>query len=364
MSHLLTLMSQRAVQYLLLDRFTTDAAAPLTSPRTCEPGPGQMVKAVDSGNVGSIVGGKFRVAGSTAYANTRYYWTDRSGSGFARVTGRAFRFKATIVSFGTLIGGVWNSTTINTAPSYPAPFLSSNSVLATTTGASNLSTLSTGVEYTFWLVLRSTGALLIAQGGVFTTPTLVWVFADGTDATLWPGLTSSGGTHDTEDVTVTDFSGAYLSDYGLATQRLVSPAAGATFQHTADCLIDFTVTTLPNPGIPMVLFRQQDASNYWNIFINSVGDLLLREVVSGSTTTRGTASGVITAGHRVVVVAEGAVIKVYSNNVLRMTYSSATNFQTLASGMVGASLNGAVISECVAWPRVLSGAALSTLAGV
>src|ERR1035437_7829996 len=46
-----------AVVYLLLDRFTTDHAAPLATPRTAEPGPGALT-ITDSGSHMSISGGK------------------------------------------------------------------------------------------------------------------------------------------------------------------------------------------------------------------------------------------------------------------------------------------------------------------
>lgn len=55
-SKLLTTASN-AVRYLLRDQFTSDVAAPLVSPRTCEPGPGQLT-ITDAQGRAYISGGK------------------------------------------------------------------------------------------------------------------------------------------------------------------------------------------------------------------------------------------------------------------------------------------------------------------
>lgn len=54
---------QSSVIYLLNDQFTTDAAAPLASPRTCEPGPGTLTLVQNDGQF-SISGGEVGVSGA------------------------------------------------------------------------------------------------------------------------------------------------------------------------------------------------------------------------------------------------------------------------------------------------------------
>src|SRR5690606_5532771 len=84
------------------------------------------------------------------------------------------------------------------------------------------------------------------------------------------------------------------TDYGIATQRLAGArSAGDTFTHEADCLLEFTVTTLPSADQIEMRFRAQDASNYWQVTVDSSGNLDLDEVVGGVVTQRGTAAGVI-----------------------------------------------------------------------
>ena len=56
---------------LLYDTFKTADAAPITSPRTCEPGPGTLV-ITDTGNNAAIVDGEFKVTGVAGAGNPRF----------------------------------------------------------------------------------------------------------------------------------------------------------------------------------------------------------------------------------------------------------------------------------------------------
>lgn len=347
------------ITYLLLDRFTTNASAPLTSPRTCEPGPGTLT-ITDTGNKLSISGGALNSLAGTGSDDPLLY----SGT-YARLAGRALlclmgqlanggsggaspRFGWTSgISSGNVFGGV--------------PL---NGSISACIGGSNLPLLGTavrGTAYNWAVIQRSTGFFLIFDGK------LAWVDNTDTAATVRALLGSRGTGGDgfsLSNFRVTDLPAPWTTDYGIATQRLVSPAAGATFTHEANCLLDWTITTLPTAGTLAVRFRKQDSSNYWVVSTDTSANLSLYEVVAGVTTFRAGVSGVMVAGHRVVIVADGSVIKGYSNNVLRWTYSSATNFATATSGEVNSLGTGGVLSELVSWPRTLSGTALSTLAAV
>jgi hypothetical protein len=126
--------------------------------------------------------------------------------------------------------------------------------------------------------------------------------------------------------------------------RLLNPTAGATFAHPANTRIEFTVAALPVSGNIDLFFRKQDATNYWRVAVGSTGNFTLLEVVAGAGTTRGTANGVMSSGHRVVIIATGSVITGYSNGVLRWTYSSASNFATATTGEISSLGTGGSIS--------------------
>jgi hypothetical protein len=152
------------------------------------------------------------------------------------------------------------------------------------------------------------------------------------------------------------------TDYGIATDRKAgSVSEGTTFTHEADCLIEYTVTTLIDQVI--LFFRIQDATNYWRIRINDVGTILLQEVVGGGITSRGSAASVVSSGDRILIVAEGETISVYTNNVLRITYALAANFKTETDGELD-DIGTSVVSDLVSWPRTLSGAAKAALDAV
>jgi hypothetical protein len=106
-----------------------------------------------------------------------------------------------------------------------------------------------------------------------------------------------------------------------------------------------------------VRFRVQDSNNYWSIRITNIGTLVLEEVVAGVISQRINVVAIVSSGHRIVVVAEGSTIRVYSNNDLRGTYASASNFSTAAAGELNSLGTGGAVSDIVAWPRTISGAA-------
>lgn len=89
---------------------------------------------------------------------------------------------------------------------------------------------------------------------------------------------------------------------------------------------------------------------------------MLNEVVAGTPTSRGTgAAGSIANGQRLVVIADGSTIRVYANNVLKTTYTTATNFATSTAGVLASLGTGGAVADLIAWPRTLSGSAAAIL---
>ena len=94
-----------AIVYLLRDQFSTNAAAPLTTPRTCEPGPGTLVIA-DAGNKLSISSQALQMLATTAFAATM------RGDAISRVAGVALLYTGTFGGTSGFVG--WSN---NTTPS-------------------------------------------------------------------------------------------------------------------------------------------------------------------------------------------------------------------------------------------------------
>jgi len=222
--------------------------------------------------------------------------------------------------------------------------------------------IATATPYTYGVVLRSTGAFYLAKGGAMPHWTLLWVSQTGNTSTVYPAITDYDVASNADYVRVLAVPEPFDSDTGLATDvHAGSVSAGTTFTHTADCLIEYTATTVPSGDSIDVQFRKQDATNFWICRINSSGDIALIETVAGSETSRGSAAGVVSSGHRVVIIADGTTIRGYSNNVLRWTYASATNFATATAGELDALGTGGAVSDLITWPRTLSGTAASIL---
>ncbi len=359
------------VTYLLRDEFTTAESAPLASPRTAEPGPGTLTIR-DTGNTWDISGGAIIAnAAATGAGNPRIV----SVSSFARATGLtmfvSWQRRSDLGGSGAQNPGV--GFVDRAGPllfdHVAAGFLGDN----TETVISELSTrvFSVGIPgnnsiIDGVIVLRSAGAwVFTVTGGVYT---LRWVLNTNTTATLYASVYSQGAyfPNHTYYMRVRQLEAPWQDDYGIATDRKAgSVSAGTTFGHEVDCLIEFVVTTVPSAGSIKVFFRIQDASNYWEIDIDSTGALTLNEVVAGSPTSRGSAAGVVANGDRIVIVADDTTIRVWdtgaSNVIRRIAYGSASNFQTEVDGELDALGTGGVVNDIATWPRTISGSAKTEL---
>lgn len=339
--------------YLLLDRFTTNASAPLSSPRTCEPGPGTLTIA-DTGNRLSISGSKLIFTGSTSGGTDPRL----TGPSQARLAGRAIISTLNCVLTGEILFG-WATDALGTNLSYRQYLRSSGTAGLVDVWESGLvgqatGTLAASTDTRFACIMRSTGMFYVLGNK------LQWVGVSGSGAlypvmTYWFGITGQI----LDDFRVIDLSAvnsAWATDYGIATTRLAGArSAGDTFTHTANCLIEWTTTTLDGSASHIIGFRRQDATNYWWVQVNSSGAFNLWEQIAGVNNLRGsTGGGTVTNGHRIVMVLDGTTIKGYSNNVLRWTYSSASNFALSTAGVVIQLGAAGVLSDLVAWPRDIS----------
>lgn len=362
--HLLTAMrlAGGGLTFLLRDDFLTDASAPLASPRTAEPGPGTLTF-VDTASQLSIAGGEIVPSAQTAGALDPLIHM----AGYARQAGRVFTARVKRVSafagndaspqmgWATAAGGGISTYTglIFVASSMNILRYSATSTATGIVAASD-------AFYNFHFILRSTGSFVIVGN------TLEWVENAGSNATMYPAIAASAASRmpaGVDTFRILDLPAPFNSDFGLATQRLAgSVAAGTTFVHEANCVIEWVQTTLPSAGNTTRLwFRKQDSSNLWRVLIENSGNISLDEIVAGTVTIRGSAAGVLSNGHRVVVVADGSTIRVYSNNVLRITYSSASNFAAATVGELNLLAGGSVVSDIVSWPRTLPAYAASLL---
>jgi hypothetical protein len=341
-------------RYLLRDEFSTDRAGGAVHGTAAEPGPGNRV-VVDTENKLSLAGGLLVLSGgrTSPTVGDPGLWL----GAVTRAAGRclAFHFNRTSGNYGS-IGFDTNQS--GAVGDLALDFNTSNNLQASVAGnaTGNIVPGAAATDYQGAIVLRPAGAWLFLRGGAFPDWFLYWVDQGLSAATLYPCALSFNAVFAVDYLRVLDLPAPYNSDFGIATQRLAGARApGDAFGHEADFLLEWVTQRSVT-----VTFREQDENNYWAVAVWSDGTLALNEVVNGTTTTRGTAaSGTVANGHRVLVIAHGQTLRVFTNNILRITHSSAANFATRTNGRV---LSGDV-ADVVSWPRVLSGMARAALRG-
>lgn len=110
-------------------------------------------------------------------------------------------------------------------------------------------------------------------------------------------------------------------------------ANGATYTHTPNCRISFTVNAIPTVTGIVVRFRWQDATHFWMVQITTAGTLSLFENNAGFT-LRASAVGVVTGEAYVAVTCQNETITGYVNGTQVWQYTSAANFKTETDGNV------------------------------
>ena len=273
-----------SVVYQLRDEFTTTASAPLTTPRTAEPGPGQLT-IVDTENKISISGAALVVSGGKASSS----WGDPAfwGAAQTRATGLALLASISIGS-GNFAQFGWD--TDQTATGEIAAhcfYISSGQWLAGQAGNVQIVTVSIATAYQVALVLRSTGAFWFIKGGAFSSWTLLWVGTTVNTATLYPSLQVYSVATTLDYCRVRQLSAPFTTDNGFATLNVASPPTATDYTGDADANILITLTAagtiLTNGGIR---FRVVDASNYWIAYFNTVGAFRVDSVVAGTPTNQ------------------------------------------------------------------------------
>ncbi len=341
------------VTYLLRDLFTTDASAPLSSPRTCEPGPNTLTLVQTSGNF-SIVSGEFTYpvpSPTGTWQNMGFV----AVTGIARATGRAYLITSKLTSGSGLNAGLgfYASSALVASAAWTlgfhfGGFTYEGGSLATTT---TLYSYSVGTTYTYAVILRSTGALFLVNDGSWQ---LLWVSVLNTTATLYPAFESSSMAGTLDNARVVDLGGSFATDYGIATTYEATSSANDVIGTTADCIIEHTFTAAT--GVTKnILVRRLDDSNCWVVRCDQTGATIkLFEKNAGVETERATSAFTWTNGssYRVMVTATGATIRAFAGlaaaqpGAAKNSYASATFQQT----QTGAKVDHAG-TNFTAWPR-------------
>jgi len=305
---------------LLYDTFTTPDAAPITSPRTCEPGPGTLTIS-QTNNPFSIVGGELdvdQVAAAAHYlisADTLMA-TDGNAVFTLGVTGRTPEGTSRVggmASTGAVLDG-WALY----GTSYIRPMVGVGTIVTGRTGAG---------PHSIAQVRRSaTGVFhLYLDGSVWKLEWLHNAAAFGTYK--YAGIYDYDGDFKVQDLVVlplADYNSAWGGDWTEVTDTKTNPASLTTFDCAADSHINKTFTH-EDGKVVRLWWRFTDASNYMELYTAGTTDLIFRKDVLGSLSTLATLSGVLTDGvsAEIDIISEGSSIKVFVDKVLKSTVAVA-----------------------------------------
>lgn len=237
---------RRGTGYTFLkDQFITYQDPPVTSPRTCEPGPGELTF-VQTDGTQAISGGKLVFT-----AQTTAVWGDQGFSADVqtRAAGLALAMTLKLVSLEET-GFGWHTAaavvdpasmehSIQSVLSDPAPIISES-------GVEIVPDFTWGADRRFALVLRAAGCFYLLDGR------LLWVEDAGATASLYPVFSNLNGAGNIDNLLVTNLPARGYSnwgtEFGIATSVLSSPAEDATAAHADNFLTYVRGVTLPTAG--------------------------------------------------------------------------------------------------------------------
>jgi hypothetical protein len=349
-----------AIVISLKDQFTTDDAAPMTSPRTCEPTGALTV--VDTTNLMSISGGKLVWTGRNAQSDPMV----RTASAlYARAIGLAISAKVDStkeanVKLSPVAGSYYLDTHDNAGWSAGSLRIGDgNPIVQGATAGIN----------PIYVIARTKGYLVIQDVG--GTKTLLFVYGATTqaiDANLYAvvGAVNNNVAGEADNLYVARLPAPYATDTGIVTNSSASPASNDELTHTADCHVE--VEWVATTGATAELWlRRTDADNGWVVRCDQGGSTIkLIQKQGGVETERSSAAQTWTntTKYRIYAIAYGNNIYTYAiayggKDAQKNSYTSATFNNTATIGKVVASAGA--LTNFVTWPRTLSGTALSIL---
>jgi len=342
------------------ERFNTDEAAPIATPRSTEPGQ-QTLTLVDIESVMPISGGVLDVGDQV----TSPVWGEEGGYGEAlvREAGRALMLTVNGVALSGNsaigwndagdLGPAWNHLEHAIRGVSGAIAVGSTSVVAFTS--------QTGVDLKYLFLLRAAGCHYFVKGGTYPEWSRRWVDNALSDTPLYPVWTNYDGDFTLDDLRSALLDSPWDNENADATQVLAGArSAGDTFNHEKDCLIEAEIATIPAAGQIEIRFRIQDANNYLQVTVDSAGDLDLDKVIGGTPTQLDSAAAVIANSDRIMIVCDDDDISVYEANVARLTGTEAT-LKNETAGELETEGTGGAVTDIISWPMCPSGRALDEI---
>lgn len=335
-----------SINFLLNDKFTDTDPAPITLPRTATPTGGETGS--DASNLLSVGSDVLNVAADAGTPTVYLYGAQR-----ARVAGLAAMWTINPLVVASTLQGRWGWHNVNNSnnPNRIAFRPISGSWFLIVSGSTFawglMGALANNTPETLAIVLFSNRNELYRL--VAGSWRLVWVDYSNADANLYAAYGNGGSA--TQAHTQDNYRVAILgaASTALYTQLVGNISAGATSAaRNGNCLIAFDLDTLPSAETIDIYFRKQDFQNYWLLRVSPTATVL-REVVAGVETLRGSTSTPTTGKYRSI--ADGTTISVYDDNAQLFSYASASNFQNETAIEINSLGTGGAISDMDVYDR-------------
>jgi lysophospholipase L1-like esterase len=330
------------VTYLLRDLFTTDAAAPLATPRTCDPGPGTLTLVQNDGEF-STTGGKLALVAQATYTNG-----DQALFGSTtRAAGRLFASRLNKNALGGNAGFGFGSGAAGAG--YDGWSCVSNLWKGYPVDVTLFLALPL-IDYDLGVLLMATGAYLVQRVGPGANDWVIHYIErlDSTANISHRYVNNFPGTLD--NYVLCDVGGAWGQTYGHATAYVATPATGQVIATESESHIELTWTPAANETLD-VQFRRTDDDNCWLLRCDqAAGTIKLFDKTGGVETevdAGKTQTWTVATAYRVYIRVWASTIATYVVNVPKHSYTAALARQTAT----GAKASGfATAADFVATP--------------
>lgn len=342
-----TFRQTAALSYLLRDEFITDAAAPLVSPRTCEPGPGTDTYTDTDGRL-KITGSKLQ-DDTVGTANAGMVST----ASYPRVTGLSYLIDLVQVSAARAHGFGWRDSATLTVYNLMRHGIRGN--FSALGDGGNAVAINSVFGSRSGIVLRSAGAWYVDV----TNGKLRYVTPTNAQTPVYAQYYSpnSAGVVTADNRTVAQFGGVWATDYGIALDGKPVPVAGDTLAGSADGIVE--LTWIVESGVTLEIKpRYTDDDNCYVVRIIQAGSTIKvykREGGVETELTGGTTSQTWTVGtaFRIMVILEGTSIRTFVGVAAKNT-ATATSFNQAVTTVKATGFTTGYARLFIAWPYDIS----------
>jgi hypothetical protein len=353
--------------YLLQDDFTTTESAPLTSPRTCEPGPGTLVLTDTAGGAdASISGGKYLRPRPTSGQGFGNYGCVSSTS-FPRLNGLMGYAIAQSSLIDRCYPVAFHGSSVLAAPDEGGVKFETAAQLKIQPGAGSEvlvgTSLTINTDYQTAVILRGNGSHCLIRGGSqFSSWTLLYVSMLDIAPVVYVSSSNFNADLKHDTLRVLQKSGSLATEYGKALVFSAIPETGDTATGAADALEYFTWTPVSGETLSLYFRRSTDGETYRLDCAQTAGTIKLyrrtgavdTELDSGKTQT-----WTVGTNYRIGIMHAGGEIRTFveiGTGSPAVTAKHAVTGETFNLSTTGSKVSGFTLgANWEIWPRTFSG---------